>query len=196
MRATRIPWRNRPNLAVVTCIIRFILPHLHVRDHAFCSDQGSVPRPRQPEPRRNVRDRVTDLRTASLRQPLPTSATIQHNPGAFYRQLISASATSSESQNTNIFKISLANLRETARPIQAHFSFATQQQPTWRSSSPAAHTPSPPSSKATRTSQRSARTAATSAHESTSAGSGSRSVLFLVRPPCAWRNTKKHSAGN
>ena len=143
----------------------------------------------------DVRDRVTELRTASLRQHnhFPHSVIPQPRcilPSSYHSISYELRITKHQCPQNQLSE----PLRNSASPpnlaLRHH-----KQLPPWHSSSLAAHTPSPPSSKATRTSQRSARTAATSAHESTSAGSGSRSASFPVRRlfPFAPNNqTNKH----
>ena len=171
----------------------FDFVHLHHRDHMH-QPRNSAQTETAAKVLGDVRDRVTKLRTASLRQ--------QHNhfPHSVIpqpRRILLSSYLSISSEPLITKHQRPQNqlsepLRNSASPpnllaLRHHH----KQLPTWRSSSLVARTLSRLSSKVTRTSQRSAKTAATSAHESTSAGSGSRSASFLVRTLCAFAQNKQ-----
>lgn len=157
----------------------------HVTDQGKCPDRDSLSQGagRRHRPRNGLAHSLL-----ATTQPLPASVIIQPRrilPSTYLSISFELRITAHKHLQNRLSE-HFAKQRITSKP-----SFATQQQPTWRSSSPAAPTPSPASSKVTRTSQRSVRTAATSARESTSAGSGSRSASFRVR-----RNALSHHAQN
>lgn len=169
----------------------FDFVHLHHRDHMH-QPRNSAQTETAAKVLGDVRDRVTEMRTASLRQHnhFPHSVITQTRrilPPSY----LSVSSEPLITKHQNPQNQLSEPLRNSASPPNLLALRHHKQLPTWRSSSLAAHTLSPPSSKVTRTSQRSAKTAATSAHESTSAGSGSRSASFLVGTLCAFAQNKQ-----